>query len=103
MLILKQIRKEKGFSIRKLSDLSGVQYRTIQDIEKRGDCMVSNLSLIAKVLNVSLDDLWIGCPPAACIMQAAFSTLSILCFPDNTGSQTSYTHLDTTLFCHRYR
>lgn len=59
MLILKQIRKEKGFSIRKLSDLSGVPYRTIQDIEKRGDCLVSNLSLIAKVLNVSLDDLWI--------------------------------------------
>lgn len=58
MLILRQIRKEKGLSIQTLSELSGVPYRTLQDIEKRGDCVVSNLVKIAKVLQVTLDDLW---------------------------------------------
>ncbi len=58
MLKLKQIRLEKNLSVPQLVDLSGVPRRTIQDIEKRGDCMVSNLSKIAKALNVSLDDLW---------------------------------------------
>lgn len=58
MLKLKQIRLEKGLSVPQLVELSGVPRRTIQDIEKRGDCMVSNLSKIAKALNVSLDDLW---------------------------------------------
>lgn len=58
MLKLKQIRLEKGLSVPQLVELSGVPRRTIQDIEKRGDCLVSNLSKIAKALNVSLDDLW---------------------------------------------
>ena len=58
MLKLKQIRLEKSLSIPQLVELSGVPRSTIQDIEKRGDCMVSNLSKIAKALNVSLDDLW---------------------------------------------
>lgn len=55
---LKEIRIEKGLSVPKLSELSGVPRRTIQDIEKRGDCMVSTLSKLAKALNVSLNELW---------------------------------------------
>lgn len=55
---LKEIRIEKGLSVPKLSELSGVPRRTIQDIEKRGDCMVSTLSKLGKALNVSLDELW---------------------------------------------
>lgn len=55
---LKAIRTEKGLSVPKLSELSGVPRRTIQDIEKRGDCMVSTLMKLAKALNVSLDELY---------------------------------------------
>lgn len=55
---LKEIRIEKGLSVPKLSEASGVPRRTIQDIEKRGDCMVSTLSKLAKALDVSLDELW---------------------------------------------
>ena len=53
---LKEIRIEKGLSVPRLSELSGVSRRTIQDIEKRGDCMVSTLLKLTSVLGVSLDD-----------------------------------------------
>lgn len=55
---LKEIRTDKGISVPKLSELSGVPRRTIQDIEKRGDCMVSTLAKLARPLGVSLDELW---------------------------------------------
>lgn len=35
---LKEIRTEQGLSVPRLAELSGVPRRTIQDIEKRGDC-----------------------------------------------------------------
>lgn len=54
---LKAIRIEKGISVPKLAELSGVPRRTIQDIEKRGDCMVSTLIKLSKVLDVTLDEL----------------------------------------------
>lgn len=54
---LKEIRIEKGFSVPKLAELSGVPRRTIQDIEKRGDCMVSTLLKLTAVLKVSLDEI----------------------------------------------
>lgn len=58
MLYLKQIRLDKHLSIASLSKLSSVPTRTIEDIEKRGDCRVSTLYLLAKALNVTLDDLF---------------------------------------------
>jgi transcriptional regulator with XRE-family HTH domain len=54
---LKQIRKEKGLSAAKLSELSGVPLRTLEDIERRGDCLVSNALKLADALGVSLDTL----------------------------------------------
>lgn len=56
-LMLKEIRTRKGISVPDLVNLSGISRRTIQDIEKRGDCMLSNAYLLAKALQVSLDDL----------------------------------------------
>ncbi|MCM1122538.1 MAG: helix-turn-helix domain-containing protein [Eubacterium sp.] len=53
---LKEIRIEKGLSVPKLAELSGVPRRTIQDIEKRGDCMVSTLMKLTAVLEVTLDE-----------------------------------------------
>ena len=57
---LKEIRISKGLSVPKLSELTGLSRRTIQDIEKRGDCLVSNAVKLAKALDVSLDELCIS-------------------------------------------
>ncbi len=59
---LKEVRIEKGLSVPRLSELSGVPRRTIQDIEKRGDCMVSTLMKLAPVLGVSLDEMCASSP-----------------------------------------
>ncbi|MGE5390855.1 MAG: helix-turn-helix transcriptional regulator [Deltaproteobacteria bacterium] len=54
---LKEIRLAQGLSVPKLAELSGVPRRTIQDIEKRGDCMVSTAKLLAAALKVTLNQL----------------------------------------------
>ena len=54
---LRAIRLEKGLSVPALSRLSNVPVRTIEDIEKRGDCKVSTAILLADALEVSLDTL----------------------------------------------
>lgn len=54
---LREIRKEKGLSVPALSRLSDVPVRTIEDIEKRGDCKVSTAKKLAKGLEVTLDEL----------------------------------------------
>ena len=57
MMLLKEIRQAKGLSVPQLVKLSGLSRRTIQDIEKRGDCLVSNALILAKALNVPLGEL----------------------------------------------
>lgn len=52
---IKKIRLEKGLSVSALSRLSGVPVRTIEDIERRGDCKVSTAIKLASALLVSLD------------------------------------------------
>lgn len=54
---LKEIRTEKKISVPKLVEMTGISRRTIQDIEKRGDCLVSNAKKLAQALEVSLDEL----------------------------------------------
>ncbi len=58
MLNLKKLRMEQGLSVPKFAELSGTHRRTIEDIEKRGDCMLSTAAKFAKVLNVSLTELY---------------------------------------------
>ena len=62
LMNLKKIRLERGLSVRKLSDASGIPIRTIEDIERRDDCMSSNLAKLAETLNVTLDELWYPAP-----------------------------------------
>lgn len=57
---LKEIRKDKSLTIAALSKISGVSTRTIEDIERRGDCRISTARLLCDAMEVSLDDL---CPP----------------------------------------
>lgn len=58
MLKLKQLRQERGLSVARLTELSGVSRRTIQDMEARGDCRMSTAYIIAQALGLRLDDLW---------------------------------------------
>lgn len=54
---LKQIRNEKGLSARKLSELSSVPVRTIEDIERFDRCKVDTAIKLADALGVTLDEL----------------------------------------------
>lgn len=54
---LRTIRIAKGLSVQKLADLSNLHRRTIQDIESRGDCLVSTALTLARALQVSMDEL----------------------------------------------
>lgn len=53
---LREIRLAQGLSVAKLSALAGVPVRTIEDIERRGDCKVSTAIPLAAALGVSLDE-----------------------------------------------
>lgn len=54
---LRIIRLEKGLSVPKLVELSGVPRRTIQEIEKNDECKVSTAIKLADALGVTLDEL----------------------------------------------
>lgn len=54
---LREIRLEKGFTVPALSRLSGVPVRTIENIEKRGECTITNAKKLAGALKVTLDEL----------------------------------------------
>ena len=56
-MMLKAIRQSKKMSVPDLVKRSGVPRRTIQDIEKRGDCLVSTAIKLAGALGVTLDEL----------------------------------------------
>lgn len=58
MLKLKEIRKSQKISQVRLSEMTGIHRRTIEDLEKRGDCMLSTAYTIAKALGVTLDDIY---------------------------------------------
>lgn len=54
---LKQIRNDKGLSIRELSELASVPQRTIEDIERFNRCKVDTAIKLADALDVTLDEL----------------------------------------------
>lgn len=62
MLYIKLHRQKAGISVPRMAELAGIPIRTIEGLEKRGDCLVSNALKIANVLGVKLDDLL--SPPA---------------------------------------
>lgn len=57
MLYIKQYRLKADISVPEMSELTGIPRRTIQELEKRGDCLVSNALKIADVLGLTLDQL----------------------------------------------
>lgn len=56
-LYIKLYRQQAGITVPKMSELTGMPVRTIEALEKRGDCLVSNAKKIADVLGVTLNDL----------------------------------------------
>lgn len=56
-LYIKEYRKQAKISVPKMSEFTGIPIRTIEGLEKRGDCLVSNALKIAEVLGLKLDDL----------------------------------------------
>lgn len=54
---LRAIRLQQGLSVPKLVEISDVPRRTIQEIEKSGDCRVSTAIKLADALGVTLDEL----------------------------------------------
>lgn len=56
---LRSIRLAHGLSVPKLSLLSGVPIRTIENVERNDETKVSTAIKLAKALNVSLDELCI--------------------------------------------
>lgn len=56
---LRSIRLAQGLSVPKLSALSGVPIRTIENVERNDETKVSTAIKLAKALNVSLDELCI--------------------------------------------
>ncbi len=58
MLCLKTLRRERGISVLKLADSSGISRRTIEDIERRGDCRISTARAICDALGCSLDEFY---------------------------------------------
>lgn len=54
---LKQVRNNKGLTLRELSGLSGVPQRTIENIERNNECKMSTAIKLADALDVTLDEL----------------------------------------------
>lgn len=58
MLMLKELRRKSGLSQAQLAKLAGIPRRTIEDIERRGDCRISTARAICDALGVGLDDFY---------------------------------------------
>lgn len=59
MIRLKQIRIAAGLSVQALSAKSGVPRRTIEDIERRGDCRISTAYTLCQALGITLDEFYL--------------------------------------------
>ena len=58
MLMLRELRKSKGMTVPKLSEISGVPIRTIEEMERRGESRISTARKIADALGVTLDEIY---------------------------------------------
>ncbi len=47
-----------GYTMKSLSDKTGLPKRTLEDIQKRGACLVSNAVKLTQAFNCTLDELF---------------------------------------------
>jgi len=61
LLKIKQLRRNKGYSIRKLSELTGISKSTLNDLENNKSIpRPEDLEKIARALEVTPKELWKG-------------------------------------------
>ena len=58
MIRLKELRLARKLSVPQLVALSGVPRRTIQEIERRGDCRISTARILCDALGCTLDEFY---------------------------------------------
>lgn len=56
-LYIKAYRQRAKISVPKMSELTGIPVRTIEALEKLGDCLVSNALKITDALGITLNDI----------------------------------------------
>lgn len=56
-LYIKAYRQRAKIFVPKMSELTGIPVRTIEALEKRGDCLVSNALKITEALGITLNDI----------------------------------------------
>ena len=56
-LYIKAYRQRAKISVPKMSELTGIPVRTIEALEKRGDCLVSNALKITDALGITHNDI----------------------------------------------
>lgn len=56
MFNLQKVRNQKNISLTKLSELTGISQRSLEDIERNGDTKYSTAEIIAEALGVKLED-----------------------------------------------
>ncbi len=58
MLNMKQLRQENNITLADLVRQSGLSRRTLEDIERRGDCRISTARIICDTLGCTLDEFY---------------------------------------------
>lgn len=58
MLKLKELRLDRGLSQVNLAERCGMSRRTIEDIERRGDCRISTARVLCDALGCTLDEFY---------------------------------------------
>lgn len=56
-LKIKEYKNDKGLTVQQLADKAGISKRTLEDIMRRDDGLMSNIIKIADALDVTLDEL----------------------------------------------
>jgi transcriptional regulator with XRE-family HTH domain len=54
---LREIRKARGLTVPALAEKADMPKRTIEDIERKGECKVSTAIKLADALDMTLDEL----------------------------------------------
>src|SRR5690606_30674306 len=87
---LKQLRAERNWSQEQLSEMCGVNLRTIQRIETRGTASLETAKALAAVFDVSVDELTSSdsAPVKNAVLQSVWRSLEN--FDDFSGRSTRY-------------
>ncbi|WP_405353949.1 helix-turn-helix domain-containing protein [Ruminococcus sp.] len=54
---IKEYKNQKNLTVQQLADKAGISKRTLEDIMRRDDGLMSNIIKIANALDVTLDEL----------------------------------------------